>query len=120
MPEAGPLVEVARKASAGRPDTPAALRALGAALYRAGKYEEAAKHPTDLPAKPGDRDPAGLLFLAMARQRLGKPEAARDLRDRAGREAAPPDWAGRAEVDLLRREADSVLGPLPKPKEKDK
>ncbi len=110
VPDPGRLVDLARKASDGRPDNPDARRALGAALYRAGKYEEAARQLDGQPSKPGEKGAAELLLLAMARQRLGKAEEARNLRDRAGGATAPAGWVKRAEADLLRREANALLG----------
>jgi tetratricopeptide (TPR) repeat protein len=92
-------------------------RTLALALYRAGRYAEAA---AELELNiPRDPDEAGLdgAVLAMCRRRLGRPAAAQAalaeaLRWRAARADLRPDRA--AEFDRLLREARSILdGPLP-------
>jgi WD40 repeat protein/tetratricopeptide (TPR) repeat protein len=88
----------------------------GAALCRAGRHEEAAKLLG--PA----RDPAGLLYLALAEHGRGRLVAAQEALQRAvrwleslGRESpertnyACLPWDERLEVDLLRREAEALL-----------
>ena len=87
-------------------------RTLGLALYRAGRYAEAA---AELESHiPRDPDEAGLdgLALAMCRRRQGRPAAARAalaeaLRWRAARTDLRSDRA--AAFDRLLREARSVV-----------
>jgi hypothetical protein len=91
-------------------------RTLALALYRAGRFAEAA---AELEFNiPRDADEAGLdgVALAMCRQRLGRAAAARAalteaLRWRTARPDLRPDRA--AAFDRLLREAESVLGEAP-------
>jgi WD40 repeat protein len=114
-----PEEAVGRARSAVRrwPSRPEYRRTLGLALYRAGRYAEAA---AELELNiPRDRDEAGLdgLILAMCRLRLGQPAGARAalaeaVRWRAAQEALRSDRS--AEFERLLREARSVLdGTLP-------
>jgi WD40 repeat protein len=88
-------------------------RTLALALYRAGRFAEAA---AELELNiPRDPDEAGLdgVVLAMCCRRLGQPAAARAalaeaLRWRASRPELRPDRA--ADFDRLLREVESILG----------
>jgi class 3 adenylate cyclase/tetratricopeptide (TPR) repeat protein len=130
--------------SAGNPETPAALareaashdgfgsqaaasRTLGAALYRAGHFEEAV--PRLLEAfrlgevslrRHSDEGLAKVectaLFLSMAYCRLGRKDLARAWFEaaRPGENPfAPQLWDHRLEVELLRREAEALLRARP-------
>jgi WD40 repeat protein len=85
---------------------------LGLALYRAGRFAEAAAElEFNIPRSPDEAGLEGAL-LAMSRQRLGQAAAARAalaeaLRWRAARPDLRPDRA--AAFDRLVREAESVL-----------
>jgi WD40 repeat protein/serine/threonine protein kinase/tetratricopeptide (TPR) repeat protein len=115
LPDVQRPLELARKSASIRPDNAASLRALGACLYRAGLHAEAVNRLEGALERPGGRMPAGILFLAMARQQQGQADQARELRQEAARQTGPADWTMRVEVDVLRREAASasekVAGP---------
>lgn len=78
-------VACARAAVRLEPDSPAFQNTLGVALYRAGRFSEAA----DVLERniPGNQADPGLdlIFLAMCKKRLGEAVAARDAFDRARR-----------------------------------
>jgi tetratricopeptide (TPR) repeat protein len=130
-------VELAQKALAKNPNNRLYLLTLAAALYRAGRFEEAAKTLSE--ANAAKLDPVGTavytsLFLAMSHQRLGHAEQARQWLDKAvqaidqaakepakseagpsgkGSEtgAGPPlPWFRRLAFQLLRREAEELVG----------
>jgi WD40 repeat protein/tetratricopeptide (TPR) repeat protein len=104
------------------------LTVLGAALYRAGRFEEAVQRLNDAcrAHKPGRERWHTIvhtwLFLAMAEQRLGNAESARNWLDRAAvafakREAqdaadgaapGPSPWNRWLTLQILRREAESL------------
>jgi WD40 repeat protein/serine/threonine protein kinase/Flp pilus assembly protein TadD len=114
---------------------------LGAALYRAGRFEEAVKRLTEATELNAHPYRANMLltwfFLALAHQRLGHAEEARHWLDKAGRAtedalkppekpstadgSIPPNWARKLTLQLLRREAEQLLGPPrdPAPGKKD-
>jgi WD40 repeat protein len=106
-------VRRARFAASGQPPRPQDFQTLALALYRAGRFAEAA---AALESNiPRNQDSAGLdwLILAMSRRRMGRADAARAALDeatrwRAGRPDLRPDRA--AQFERLRREAESVLG----------
>jgi tetratricopeptide (TPR) repeat protein len=117
------VVGLARKAVPAKGTDAEALRVLAAALYRAGKYEEAAARLRDAATGGRRTAPEGLLLAlvqarqgdgAAARQTLAEACAALDgtaekpLRDAAG---ASRWWQRQAEVRLLRREASSLMVP---------
>jgi tetratricopeptide (TPR) repeat protein/tRNA A-37 threonylcarbamoyl transferase component Bud32 len=107
------------------------LHSLAVAHYRAGQYESAVRRSEqslkDDPAWPGHV--VDWLVLAMAHQRLGHADEARQWMDKAvvwiDRAAvglpkdAPfalpvPSWTDRLEVHLLRREADGLIPAAPR------
>jgi tetratricopeptide (TPR) repeat protein len=89
------------------------LNTLGVCLFRDARYDEAAPVlERSLAASRGEADAHDLLFLAMARHRLGDAGAARADFDRALRwiEAHPnlrPEWI--AELRAFRAEAEALL-----------
>jgi WD40 repeat protein/tetratricopeptide (TPR) repeat protein len=107
---------------------------VGAALYRAGRFEEAVKRLTEATALNAHPYRTNMLctwfFLAMAHHRLGHAEEARRWLEQASRAtedalkppeksstaagAIPPDWARKLTLQLLRQEAARLLG-LPAP-----
>jgi tetratricopeptide (TPR) repeat protein len=89
------------------------LNTLGVSLYRAGRYDEAVPFlERSLASGRGETDAFDLLFLAMARQRLGQTARARSDLDRALRwmrehPRLPSQWA--KELREFRVEAEAVL-----------
>ena len=81
-------------------------RALGAALYRAGKYESAIE-----PLNQGMSRAWDHLFLAMAHHHLGHTDKAREYLERAGRQLNPNAyvWPEKVEAAQLYREAEALL-----------
>jgi len=101
----------------------AGSKALGAVLYRAGKWEEAVTELEQLVQKArGFRQSWSWLFLAMAHHRMGHAATARQLLDKArkwfdeaGRdEKSNPNWAQGVEFRTLRREAEGLLNEMPR------
>jgi tetratricopeptide (TPR) repeat protein len=104
-------------------------RVTGAALYRAGRYDEAARRLEES-ARQATPVAWDWLFLAMAHHRLGHAEVARGYLDRAARWITTADaargpaasgprtswhsWNERAEVRALYREAEALLGGGPR------
>jgi serine/threonine protein kinase/tetratricopeptide (TPR) repeat protein len=123
------LVPLAEKGVAKAPTNYDYLNTLGAALYRAGRLEEAVKRLAEAAAayKPdsGCRQPLAYswFFLAMAHHRLGQAAEARKWLDKAvqwmdqadpekGKGAAntvPMPWNRRLTLQLLRREAETLI-----------
>jgi tetratricopeptide (TPR) repeat protein len=111
------------------------LRTLGAATYRAGRFEEAISHLNDAlkaPTEPGVRpdagadggvspgptpggDPLDWLLLAMAHHRLGHAEEARKWLDKAGAsidqatQGRPEDASASSRIDWATRVSYRVL-----------
>ncbi len=91
----------------------AALDTLGAALYRAGRFEEAIRRLEEANmARPGAEEPLDWPFLAMAHHRLGHHEEALRWLDRL-RNRQPSTDPGQfwkeVEVRLLGSEAEAVI-----------
>jgi WD40 repeat protein/tetratricopeptide (TPR) repeat protein len=95
----------------------AILKTLGAALYRAGKYDAAVQRLNEAIATQS-RGEHGIdwLFLAMAQHRLGRQDAARksfakavSLHDEQG--IAALTWESRLEWDIVRKEAEALIQP---------
>jgi tetratricopeptide (TPR) repeat protein len=118
--DAARIVSLAERAVATDPKSHAFLNTLAAALYRAGRFEEAlGKLDAAVQAHGRGGDPEDCLFLAMAHHRLGRAaearhwlaEAVRGL-DRAA-QSPPPEatlpWTQRLAGELLRREAEGLL-----------
>jgi tetratricopeptide (TPR) repeat protein len=116
LPDPSALVPLAEK-GVKQPPTARQLAALGAVLYRAGKFEEAARRLADAtgPGRAGG-EAVDWLFLAMAHHRLGHGDeakqwlarAARWL-DQAPRAGTPPPWTLLLEARVLKREAEALL-----------
>jgi tetratricopeptide (TPR) repeat protein len=130
------VVRFARRAAEKDPKSLSYVNTLGAALYRAGQFKEAAGclEQIDGLAEGADSDerssPAyGWYFLAMAHRRLGNQQDAAkwlnkaiDWTDRAleehnrqGGKSLP--WNRRATLELLRQEAEGLLKPAAETKE---
>jgi hypothetical protein len=121
------LLPLAERAAREAEDGAYSQEVLGAALYRAGRFEEAVKQLGRAVEKDGKGGAAGAqLFLAMAHHRLKHAGEARTWLTRAaeqidrtlkkaGDDSATdlPSWDERLRWDLLRREAATLLGPAP-------
>ena len=98
---------------------------LGAALYRAGQYEQAAQRLEEsiaaYPSAPADTGFDTLnyqqLFLAMTKWQLGQRDEARRLlaetQSAVDKELQAPStlWNRRTSLELLRREAEALIEP---------
>jgi WD40 repeat protein/serine/threonine protein kinase/tetratricopeptide (TPR) repeat protein len=96
------------------PDYPDVLNTLGAALYRAGRFDEAIRSLEDaIKARGGGKGhPTDWAFLAMASHRLGHRDEARRWLERLRDDQAIADPArsgDEEEIGLLRREAEAVV-----------
>jgi tetratricopeptide (TPR) repeat protein len=116
VPDRGRPVALAEKAVVKDPGNVNYVGTLGAALYRAGRHDEAVKRlEKALALRTDDSREWDWLFLAMAHHRLGHTDEAKvrlkqaveRLDDSARRQAL--DWWMRKELDLIRREAEGVL-----------
>jgi tetratricopeptide (TPR) repeat protein len=120
-----PAIALAQRGVELSKDNPEAIRSLGAILYRAGKYEEAAQHLAPLAARAEKASPEAktsaaypLFFLAMAQHQLGKTDEARGTLQKAVEltkaeltdEKSPPLWNRRLTLELLQKEAQSLIG----------
>ncbi len=108
------LVLLAERALAGSPEQakPLVLNTLGAALYRADRFEEAIRRLDEgIRKRSGQSLPEDWAFLAMAHHRLGHRDQARSWINRF-RNYQPPEnesyWHD-FEVRLLRREAEALI-----------
>lgn len=113
------IVRLAEAAVSGRKDY-YALNTLGAALYRAGRFEEAfATLERSVAAHASGGTPHDWVFLAMTCQRLGRLEEARAWierfdRDQAARGgSAAGSWTEPLELRVLRDEAGTLLAVPP-------
>jgi tetratricopeptide (TPR) repeat protein len=138
--DAAQVVQRAEKAVAKEPKNLRYLNTLGAALYRAGRFEDAVKRLTEASAsRPNEQEmtmPSTWYFLALTHHRLGHADEARrwlDKADQATEEAltppagpseksgnttgpVPPPWNRGLALQLLRREAEEqIRGPRAKP-----
>jgi tetratricopeptide (TPR) repeat protein len=108
------LLDLASR-TAKRSPSPASLAALGAALCRSGKYEEAAERLEEaLRLDTGKRFPQARLFLALAYHRLNQPDKARAALQSAAAGAGGGvqpglEWEGRLEHQLLLRQVQGLL-----------
>jgi WD40 repeat protein/serine/threonine protein kinase/tetratricopeptide (TPR) repeat protein len=93
---------------------PNLLAGLGAALYRAGRYDDAIARLEEADRQTSDKHFQIMAFLAMANQALGRTAEARRWLDRLrGRTRdSLADWESHwegIEVDVLEREAEAVV-----------
>ena len=116
-----PAIRLARSASESRPEINR-LNTLGTVLYRAGRFEEALGPLTRSVAIHGaGGTPYDALILAMSHRRLGHFDEARTWLRRASAPGpvgmrkpdalGPSSWIPRVELEILRREAASLIGP---------
>jgi serine/threonine protein kinase/WD40 repeat protein len=118
----GPVIKLAELAVAGKPDSASYRGTLGAILYRAGRYEAAARALNEAVEADGNGGaPLDWLFLSMAHQRLAQRELAQKWlkktetwtkqTQRATSTNDPtvgPPWSQRLQFDLLYREAGNL------------
>jgi tetratricopeptide (TPR) repeat protein len=121
-----PLVPWAEKAIATDPKKCDWLTALGAVLYRAGRFEAAAQRLTEAEAAFQKAEHPSMtiaytwLFLAMTRERLGQTEQAKQWLAKAVREIEQPPagrakdpkahtWNRKLTLQLLRGEAEALI-----------
>jgi tetratricopeptide (TPR) repeat protein/WD40 repeat protein/tRNA A-37 threonylcarbamoyl transferase component Bud32 len=107
-------LRLAQQAVVAEPGRYAVGYTFGAALYRAGKYEDAARQLLVAGKLHVDGSTAyDSFFLAMTYQRLGRGEEAKTAFNKGvqwietGKKVNT--WTQRAELDVLRREVESVL-----------
>jgi tetratricopeptide (TPR) repeat protein len=119
-----PALALAERAAAAQPDDLMAIQALGALLYRSGRFAEAVARPTEAgrgPTKSTTSPVYAWLFLAMAHHRLGHAAEARRWFDQAAaaidkalgdhdKGTEPLPFQRRLTLTLLRKEAATVLG----------
>ncbi|MEX2168642.1 MAG: tetratricopeptide repeat protein, partial [Pirellulales bacterium] len=119
------LITLVERAGEGNSKEPRYLATLGAALYRAGRFDEAGKRFAEaIEATPsGSSDERvvtyGQLFLAMIHRRLGQPEEARQRLTEAvqvidkpalpGQPNYAESWDSILPLQLLRQEAERML-----------
>jgi Tfp pilus assembly protein PilF len=124
---ASEAVRLAEQAVQADPKNDTYRTTLGAALYRAGRFEEAAQKLSEIAAaweqantKPEQYSPAyALFFLAMIQERLGHADQAQRSLEKAVRHsqqesqttssAASRSWNRRLTLQLLQREAEQSL-----------
>src|SRR5262249_26010959 len=101
------------RGAGGTSDKPNVLNTLGAALYRAGRYEAAIGRMEDaIQARDGVGAPGDWAFLALAHHRLGHRTEARRWLDRLREHqpsAGPAKFWNELEIRLLRSEAEAVI-----------
>jgi len=91
------------------------LNTRGAVLYRAGRFEEAAKGLREgMSLHPNGGEFHDWLFLALAEHRLGHADAAKEAADKARTGPKPGAVWEKAEVELLAAELDAALSPTGK------
>jgi tetratricopeptide (TPR) repeat protein len=82
----------------------------GAVLYRAGRFEEAAKVLREaMNLQPNGSEFHGWLFLALAEHRLGHADAAKAAAAKARATPKPETVWERAEMELLAAELDAAV-----------
>jgi hypothetical protein len=110
-------VRAGERAVARAPQRRASHNALGAALHRAGRWQDAVRSQTEASRLAGGAGTAEeWVFLALSHACLGEKDQARrwlrrvaDAAARAAQSASPPHWADRLDLELLRREAEALL-----------
>jgi WD40 repeat protein/tetratricopeptide (TPR) repeat protein len=106
------LAEIALQGATGAGKA-AYLNTLGAALYRAGRHDEAIRRLEEgIQLRGGKSEPQDWVFLALAHFRLGhRDEARRWLNQFRGRphDADPANFWDELEIRLLRSEAEAVV-----------
>jgi tetratricopeptide (TPR) repeat protein len=111
------VLDLMGSAADAQPKDAGVLQVHGAVLYRAGRFEEAVCRFEEVCQLREDKpDAFVLLFLAMARHRTGSPNMAKEALNqgislaRAAAKDKEVPWEERLMLDMLRREAESVVG----------
>ena len=113
-----PAIQLARRSVEKEPANPQYLNALGAILMRSGMYAEAKPYLEGLVNFAGSKDTSKTYtyyFLAMTEHHLGNADAAR-LHLKTANELADAEvsglipWNRRLTIELLRKEAQTLLG----------
>jgi tetratricopeptide (TPR) repeat protein len=124
-------LELARKAAERLPNEYPCARAFGAALYRAGRHEEAVRQ-LEAAAALQKSSPSTWLFLAMAHQKCGRNDKAKECLEKArawveqARKPRPEGgaeknelswdnlpWTEQVALELLQAEAAKLIGGEP-------
>jgi len=128
--DAAAPVRLAETAVRSDPKSDNFLKTLGAALYRAGRFNEAVQRLSEAhglwaaETKPASSPAYTWFFLTMAHHRAGHPAEAREYLAKAvkrAEEETRPDaaalavWQRRLTLKLLRREAEALLGATTRP-----
>jgi WD40 repeat protein/tetratricopeptide (TPR) repeat protein len=111
LPDMAPLVHLGEQAVARHPRDSALRQSLGKVLYRAHRYQEAAKVLGQTINAEAPDNPWDPLWLAMAEARVGRLQEARALLARYGRMWDNPGWTwlDRVRFDSIRREAEALV-----------
>jgi tetratricopeptide (TPR) repeat protein len=112
------LVELAEKLASQNPKSRSDQTIFGAALCRAGRFEEAERRLNQaaaLPADPFQPVEYAWFFLALAHQRLGHAKEAHAWLEKTQKQieqksSADVPWNRRLTLQLLSREAEALLG----------
>jgi tetratricopeptide (TPR) repeat protein/serine/threonine protein kinase len=112
------LVELAEKLASQNPKSRSDQTIFGAALYRAGRFEDAERRLNQavaLPADPFQPTEYTWFFLAMAHQRLGHAKEAREWLEKTQKQTEKAKdvdvpWNRHLTLELLRGEAEALLG----------
>jgi WD40 repeat protein len=118
------VVAIAERSLAMRTKDPGRMLMLGAALYRAGRYKDAARSLLESRKNSNKVETVNDLFLAMTYLRLGETEQAQTYVQQVARStdqatkagvvssgpgSAPFAWSARLELLILRREMQAML-----------
>jgi tetratricopeptide (TPR) repeat protein len=118
-------ISLATKAYEANPDNNQFLNTLGAVLYRAERTVEALPRLADLDRRLGQSTASAEVssayawyFLAMTHQKAGDTEQAQEYLQKANEDTErvladpqnPPPWNRKLTLELLRKEAESVVG----------
>jgi tetratricopeptide (TPR) repeat protein len=114
-----PILRLARLAVEKLPNSKDCRETLGAALYRAGRFEEAVKELEAAVEKSGRGGSVWMqLFLALAHHRLHHTDTAQEWLTKAVKQiedTKDPDWQDRVRWRVLRQEAEDLLTSPPPP-----
>jgi WD40 repeat protein/Flp pilus assembly protein TadD len=111
-----PWLALARRHAQNQRRSESSLRALGIALIRAGRPQEAIPVLEEVVQSSGEDDPFCFSFLSLANQALGQSESARAWLEKAEAWLARPPpswrWTTRLQNDIVHREArERLRGP---------